>query len=200
MLLKGFTPTGTGFTTELDEEAATLLGVLLSETITVLDAPDVASYLSALLAEDRRDEPEDPALRVLLPSMSSDPEEAGTLRALTEDSLRAKKSGRLEEIQRALAHIVAGKTRTITISSEHVWSWLSGLNDLRLVLADRLGVAQSEDSEYWYLRVLSIFEDDEAEPQELSSDDLIGLVYSLVSWWQDSLLQAVQGEEPPSNL
>ncbi|MDO5049482.1 MAG: DUF2017 family protein [Actinomycetaceae bacterium] len=170
MLLRSFQATSRGFVTELDDEVALILQQLLGETITVLDAPSEQSFLSAITVDERRDEPDDPTLRILLPSMSADPEEAQTLRAMTEDTLRTEKSERLIAIRTALADIITGASNTIVVPAEHVWAWLSGLNDLRLVLAQRLGVESSDETEIWYQRVNAIFDGEGASAGSSSGE------------------------------
>ena len=200
MLLSEFRSTPGGYETTIDEDVAVLMQTLLGETILILDAPTQEPLLSALLSEDERDEPDDPTLKILLPSMSSDPGEASNLRALTEDALRTLKTERLQIIGRKLAELAASESRTFTIEREDVWQWLSGLNDLRLVLAGRLEVNSPDDTQYWYERAAALLAHDSAKPRKISAEELVGLVFVLVSWWQDSLLQAVQEGESASNL
>ncbi|MDK7143226.1 DUF2017 family protein [Gleimia europaea] len=200
MLLSEFRSTPGGYETTIDEDVAVLMQTLLGETILILDAPTQEPLLSALLSEDERDEPDDPTLKILLPSMSSDPEEASALRALTEDALRTLKTERLQIIGRKLAELAASESRTFTIEREDVWQWLSGLNDLRLVLAGRLEVNSPDDTQYWYERAAALLAHDSAKPRKISAEELVGLVFVLVSWWQDSLLQAVQEGDSASNL
>ena len=200
MLLSEFRSTPGGYETTIDEDVAVLMQTLLGETILILDAPTQEPLLSALLSEDERDEPDDPTLKILLPSMSSDPGEASNLRALTEDALRTLKTERLQIIGRKLAELAASESRTFTIEREDVWQWLSGLNDLRLVLAGRLEVNSPDDTQYWYERAAALLAHDSAKPRKISAEELVGLVFVLVSWWQDSLLQAVQEGDTASNL
>lgn len=200
MLLSQFRSTPGGYETTIDEDVAVLMQTLLGETILILDAPTQEPLLSALLSEDERDEPDDPTLKILLPSMSSDPGEASNLRALTEDALRTLKTERLQIIGRKLAELAASESRTFTIEREDVWQWLSGLNDLRLVLAGRLEVNSPDDTQYWYERAAALLAHDSAKPRKISAEELVGLVFVLVSWWQDSLLQAVQEGDSASNL
>ncbi|MBS5827068.1 MAG: DUF2017 family protein [Actinomyces sp.] len=200
MLLSEFRSTPGGYETTIDEDVAVLMQTLLGETILILDAPTQEPLLSALLSEDERDEPDDPTLKILLPSMSSDPEEASALRALTEDALRTLKTERLQIIGRKLAELATSESRTFTIEREDVWQWLSGLNDLRLVLAGRLEVNSPDDTQYWYERAAALLAHDSAKPRKISAEELVGLVFVLVSWWQDSLLQAVQEGDSASNL
>lgn len=200
MLLSEFRSTPGGYETTIDEDVAVLMQTLLGETILILDAPTQEPLLSALLSEDERDEPDDPTLKILLPSMSSDPGEASNLRALTEDAMRTLKTERLQIIGRKLAELAASESRTFTIEREDVWQWLSGLNDLRLVLAGRLEVNSPDDTQYWYERAAALLAHDSAKPRKISAEELVGLVFVLVSWWQDSLLQAVQEGDSASNL
>lgn len=200
MLLSEFRSTPGGYETTIDEDVAVLMQTLLGETILILDAPTQEPLLSALLSEDARDEPDDPTLKILLPSMSSDPGEASNLRALTEDAMRTLKTERLQIIGRKLAELATSESRTFTIEREDVWQWLSGLNDLRLVLAGRLEVNSPDDTQYWYERAAALLAHDSAKPRKISAEELVGLVFVLVSWWQDSLLQAVQEGDSASNL
>lgn len=205
MMLQSFVSQPEGYVTEIDDEVAVILQQLLGETITVLDAPAESSVLTAITVDERRDEPDDPTLRILLPSMSSDPDEAQSLRAMTEDTLRTEKSARLEAIDEALREVAGGLSNQIIVPRKYVWEWLSGLNDLRLVLAQRLGVETEEQRANWDQIVYEILEHDADsdpgdEPRELTRDEIVALVFVLVSWWQDSLLQAVQSEGSQSTL
>ena len=65
--------------------------------------------------EQRREAPPERTLRMLLPSMSEDKDDAARMRALTEDLLRREKSVRLRSIVSDLDHIVHGETDTLVI-------------------------------------------------------------------------------------
>lgn len=84
-----------GYVCNVSTQFLHLLRQLIEEILVVLDEPGELStfVLAATEVETTRDEPHDPALGSLLPPMSDDPPEAANLRALTEDFLRAEKSG-----------------------------------------------------------------------------------------------------------
>lgn len=198
MLISGFERCEFGYVAHLDDELAEVLQRLLGETITVLDAPDEATVLSSIVGEEEfREEPDDPTLQTLLPPMSDDPLEAESLRALTEDSLRTEKSARLQKILRALSEHVAGEKQAVLVETGEEWEWLSGLNDLRLVLAQRLGVG-TPGWDVMEARVTQLL--DNSSDVVVSLEEVIAIVYLVVSWWQDSLLRAVDLSEGASSL
>lgn len=198
-MISGFERCEFGYVAKLDRELSLILQQLLGETITVLDAPDDSTVLSSIMKEEEfREEPDDPVLQMLLPPMSDDPLEAESLRALTEDSLRTEKSARLQTILRVLRDHVAGEIDRVVVEDGQEWEWLRGLNDLRLVLAQRLNVGSDRWAELAQ-RVEYLLTSDTAEEVE-SADEVIAIIYHLVSWWQDSLLRAVELSEGASNL
>jgi len=97
--------------------------------------------------------PEDPVLKRLLPSAYKEIPDAAEFRRYTEDALREKKrahayliretliddEGLGEEIVQGDKDIESTSIR-ISIKSEDAWSWLGGLNDIRLALAVRLEI------------------------------------------------------------
>jgi hypothetical protein len=97
--------------------------------------------------------PEDPVLKRLLPSAYKEIQDAAEFRRYTEDALREKKrahayliretliddEGLGEEIVQGDKDIESTSVR-ISIKSEDAWSWLGGLNDIRLALAVRLEI------------------------------------------------------------
>ena len=119
--------------------------------------------------------------------MCEDDEEAGRLRALTEDSLRTDKSVRLRAIVGDLDHIVHGESDTLRIQPEAVWSWLGALNDIRLGLAGELGLSDQQDAQRIEELALS-------EPTGERSQT-VAAIYMLITWWQDSLLEAVNNSQ-----
>ncbi|MDO5729260.1 MAG: DUF2017 family protein [Actinomycetaceae bacterium] len=198
-MISGFERCEFGYVARLDRELSLILQQLLGETITVLDAPDDSTILSSIVTEEEfREEPDDPVLRMLLPPMSDDPLEAESLRALTEDSLRTEKSARLQMILCVLRDHVAGEIDQIAIDNGQEWEWLRGLNDLRLVLAQRLNVGSEEWDELAQRaeHLLTVACADETA----SVEEAIAIIYHIVSWWQDSLLRAVELSGGASSL
>jgi Domain of unknown function (DUF2017) len=92
-------------------------------------------------------------LKRLLPSAYKEIQDAAEFRRYTEDALREKKRAHAYLIREALIddeglgeEIVQGDkdlestSIRISIKSEDAWSWLGGLNDIRLALAVRLEI------------------------------------------------------------
>ncbi|MDQ1603470.1 MAG: hypothetical protein QOE01_1315 [Actinomycetota bacterium] len=121
--------------------------------------------------------PEDPALARLFPDgYHDDPEASADFRRYTEPDLRQSKRAAL---QAALDSMGEPGDR-VELSTEQAELWLRALNDTRLVLGERLGVT----------------EDLEALVAGLSEDDpRLGLfwVYDRLTYWQESLVQALMG-------
>ena len=126
--------------------------------------------------------PEDPALARLLPDgYREDPAAAAEFRRYTEPELRAEKRRKAETVLDCLSRIPHGGKLTLTV--EEAGSWLTGLNDLRLVLGTRLGIV----------------EDDQELQQNSDPDDprnyLISVYYYL-SYLQESLIGGLIKVEP----
>jgi hypothetical protein len=137
-----------------------------------LRLPDDERELIELLCEELRsrvdDEPEHPDLRRLFPpAHPDDAEEEAAYRNLVGNQLD---SGR----ERAIATVQA-TLRSDTLSAEEAESWLTVLNDLRLVLGTRLDVTEQMS-----------FDLDPSDPRaaELA-------VYAYLSWLQEQLVEAL---------
>ena len=180
--MEGFALRDGVYASSMSDGEALLLRQLATEVLVVLDDPGESTE-----TEQRRDEPRERTLRMLLPSMSEDDEDAGRLRALTEDSLRTDKSVRLRAIVGDLDHIVHGESDTLRIQPEAVWSWLGALNDIRLGLAAELGLSDQQDAQRIEELALS-------EPTGERSQT-VAAIYMLITWWQDSLLEAVNNSQ-----
>ena len=98
--------------------------------------------------------PEDPVLRRLLPDAYDDIEAAAEFRRYTEHGLREKKRAHALTIYEALIpqdeewnadNPIDRGSIEIDIAPIQVMDWLSGLNDLRLALAVRLGIEKNEN-------------------------------------------------------
>jgi len=145
---------------ELPPYAAGLLVNLTRQLIELLSdgEPTDASRdpLEAMLAMDGpRDAPEDAALRRLFPDARQDDEEAAAeFRRFTERTLR---DGKIRDARVVLTRVGAvdepadGDPEVdleFELDREEVRSWLRCLTDLRLTLAERLGVTANDDA-YW---------------------------------------------------
>lgn len=133
----------------------------------------------------------DPALSRVFPPMSlTDPELAGELRSLTMDDIRQSKLANLHAVVAALK---ASRGR-ILVRPDEVGTWLTALTDMRLVLASRLGINDDDDAERVHDLAVAAVED--PKPAANADDEFelaLASLYSGVTWWQESLLQAVAG-------
>ncbi|MPV37496.1 DUF2017 family protein [Georgenia subflava] len=136
------------------------------------------------------DAPADPALARLLPPMShDDPKLSAELRALTESSLRAGKVSRLETVWREL-RVPAGAQGAVVVRAGQEGAWLAALTDVRLVLAARLGIEDEADAEEVYARSRP-GRDRDADEDRDEVDDALATMYAALTWWQESLLEAM---------
>lgn len=127
----------------------------------------------------RRTRPEDPALARLLPDLVADSDatqgEAERLRALTEPVI-------VEGKREALAEAVGLLTQhPLRVPDDAAPRFASALNDIRLVLAQRLGIESEEDARRVH----------EAEDGDDEVERYMALLYGFVSWLQESLMTAL---------
>jgi hypothetical protein len=137
-----------------------------------LRLPDDERELIELLCEELRsrvgDEPDHPDLRRLFPPAHPDDAEAeAAYRDLVGNQLD---SGR----ERAIATVQA-TLRSDTLSAEEAESWLTVLNDLRLVLGTRLDVTEQMSFDL--------------DPNDPRAAELA--VYAYLSWLQEQLVEAL---------
>jgi hypothetical protein len=105
---------------------------------------DEAALFAQLEADLTVDPPADPAVARLLPDASrDDPELAQSFRRLTEQDLRERKRDSL-----ALAAAALRRAAPVVLDDSEAQALLKGLTDVRLVLAERLGIATDEDAEF----------------------------------------------------
>lgn len=177
------------FRARLEAPYSLLIVRLMREILVVLDEPgDLASFVSAATQiETEREAPEERALGLLLPAMSLDPEDASGLRALTEDFLRAEKSSRLRKVLTQIERSDDHGLGVVEIDEDGVWDWLGALNDVRLGLAGELGLETDEDVE-------RIEELAGGEPDG-TREESAAAIYALLTWWQDSLVAALNSPE-----
>ena len=135
-----------------------------------------------------------PFVEALLPDASEDPDTAVEVAAMTRGRLRALKS---ERARRVMAELIepTGAHGAVRVSAGTEQDWLGALNDLRLVLAQRLGIDSAEAAE----DVHAIAR--EAPPPH-ESDEFrwrrgAALSYDMLTWWQESLLRVLlRGQVP----
>ncbi|UFU04019.1 DUF2017 domain-containing protein [Ruania suaedae] len=127
--------------------------------------------------------PADPALARLLPDASvTDEEVSAEFRRLTEADLRETKTARLRMVWAALR----GPGEELRVSPEHAMDWASALNDVRLVVAQRLEIRTEEDAETLHAAAGSGAEEDGDRVREA-----LAMLYSALTWLQESLLQVM---------
>jgi Domain of unknown function (DUF2017) len=154
---------------------------LLSDGEAVMSAS--ADPLEAMLDLDEpRETPDDPALRRLLPDAhADDPVAAAEFRRFTERGLRESKMTDAMVVIESIGDIedVEGADLEFELDTDQARSWLRCLTDMRLTLAERLGVT-ADDEEYW---------------GSLPADDERVRVHEIYGWLGyllESLLDAVQ--------
>ncbi|MFC3299687.1 DUF2017 domain-containing protein [Arthrobacter agilis] len=183
-MAKSFKSTRRGITGALEPGEARLLRALLDDVVAMLEPETAASEdpLAALVgmsgADTEVSAPGDSAVRRLLPdAVRGDDDEALAFRRLTERSLREQKMGAL----RASALLL--ETSPVTLNDEQARLLAQALNDVRLVLADRLSIESEADAE----RLHEIADSKDVDDVE----SYLALVYNFVTWLQESLVQAM---------
>ena len=134
--------------------------------------PEERELLRTLPAQLRSlldEAPDDPSLERLFPPAYDDAESQAEYRRLMRDEL-------LDGRRRALA-VVEETIDLDRLTGEQAQAWLTGLNDLRLVLGTRLGVRDDELLERL----------DPADPRAPA----LGL-YAYLSWLQEQLVEALE--------
>lgn len=135
-------------------------------------------------APEERPAPQDPAVARLLPDAMphADEHERARQRALTEDALTAAK---LDDARRALQAL---RSTRVTVPHEQAVSFGRALNDVRLVLATRLGIETDEDAR----RVHAV--DDWRAAQDVEAT--MALLYNFTTWLQETLMDEMLSELP----
>nr|NLD40032.1 DUF2017 family protein [Actinomycetales bacterium] len=213
--MRGFVSGPGGYVSRVDETERSILARLAADVAALIadeedyvpplapdsatsdaesDAQDPIAYLDFDPAEAGVNEEYlalDPALARVFPPMSlTDPELAGELRSLTMDDIR---QGKLANLHAVVATLTASRGQ-VRVTPDGVGAWLTALTDMRLVLASRLGIDDDDDAER--VHDLAVVASRDPEPAATADDELelaLASLYSGVTWWQESLLQAVAG-------
>ncbi|MDO5723680.1 MAG: DUF2017 family protein [Flaviflexus sp.] len=193
--MQGFVRTRTGVRSAGAPGEFRLISSLLGDIIELLGGEtepgdDPLARLEAELAPAAQPT-DDPAVARLLPDMSEDPDQAEELRALTESTIRQAKVAHCALVRDQLA--AAGEV--LTIAEADIPAWLAALNDLRLVLASRLDIIDTEDADRVTRRAHAYAAGERAEDGDEVTRELT-VLYAMMGWWQDSLLQAVRFSRP----
>jgi hypothetical protein len=220
---RGFRRTRHGFRAKLDAQERGVLAHLFVDVYELLDdgaAADPDPLAAMIGIGTSVDLPDDPALARLLPDAhADDPEASSEFRRYTEQGLRERKRQCLET-----ARLTLGRSGSLTLDDAEAQAWLVALTDVRLVLAERMGLRTEDDHEVLMRRLGIPLEDDvDDEPTEIvvpgASDDratagpagsptsdpelddgermqLAAMVslYDFLTWLQETLVQAVCDE------
>lgn len=170
-----------GITGYLEPAERDLLRSLFDDVISMLEPEERANQdpLAALVGLDNEArEPSDRALKRLLPNVMKDDDAASLeFRRYTERSLRESKIGAL----RAAALGLDKEELVLTPADARHWS--TALNDIRLVLAERLDIRDDADAEHVHRM------QDWSQAEDVES--YLALVYNFTTWLQESLVQAM---------
>lgn len=170
-----------GITGYLEPAERELLRSLIDDVISMLEPEERAGQdpLAALIGLDMDvAAPSDRAVLRLLPDvMKNDDDASLEFRQLTERSLRETKIGAL----RAAALDLDKDELVLTGDGPRHWSM--ALNDVRLVLAERLDIRDEEDAGHVHLM------QDWSQAEDVES--YLALVYNFATWLQESLVQAM---------
>jgi hypothetical protein len=164
---------GDGFVARFDRNEVALLRTLTEQLTELLDpvaGTTADDPLPGLVVGGSESVPSDTALARLLPNAYADDDDASReFRQLTERGLANRKTGNARVVAQTLGS--GGKVR---IDADAAQAWMRTLTDLRLVIADRLGI----DSEH-----LVVADNDEARS--------LAEVYDWLGFVQETLVNAV---------
>jgi hypothetical protein len=164
-------------TVPTDDDA--LVGVVLVEPDEARILVSLADQLQALLAEALESPiDDDSAVRRVLPdAYRHDAELADEWRRLSRRGLVDRKIGFARTLATALAPVAdEGVARSVPLTMDAALDWVRGVGDLRLVIADRMGI---------------IVDGDEGAFGEPGLRD----VYDWLAWMQDGLVQLLEARE-----
>lgn len=157
------------------------------------DSDDPLLRLEAEFADVRAARPaRDPAVARLFPSdVVDDPHEAEEYRRYTQPGLVTARLERLDAFREYLDAIPA-PLRTVDLSEDQAAGWVPVLNDMRLVLAERIGIRNQEDYESLQLmRDADMVSPEGPEAEGVADTDDLVTLYESVSWLLDSLIRAL---------
>ena len=170
-----------GIRGHLEPAERDLLRSLFDDVISMLEPEERANEdpLAALVGLDTEArEPSDRAMRRLLPNvMKNDDAASLEFRRYTERSLRENKIGALKAAALSLDR------DDLVLTPADARHWATALNDVRLVLAERLDIRDDADADNVHLM------QDWAQAEDVES--YLALVYNFTTWLQESLVQAM---------
>jgi hypothetical protein len=158
-------------------DVAQLLSGVRIDELTDEERAALAQPAPPMLRAEHADAPDDPAVLRLLPDASRDePAVAAEFRRLTQDDLRARKLGRLVRLWEDLT----GDVDELRVPPAQADDVAGALTDVRLVIAQRLGVTTDEDADGLY--------DELGGPGTDAGRHYLVSVYTALTWLQESLV------------
>ena len=126
-----------------------------------------------------------PVIDALLPDASEDPEVALEVADLTRARLRGLKHERLKA---AIVELLepTGADGAVRVVRGHEQEWLGALNDVRLVLAQRLDIDGPQAAEATHAIARQEAPRDEDDDARWRRG--LALSYDMLTWWQESLV------------
>ena len=137
----------------------------------------------------------DPVIAVLLPQASEDPLTSMEVSSLTRARLRGDKVDRLVRLAAELRE-PSGPEDTVLVPPGQESDWLGATNDIRLVLAQRLGIESAQDAERVHTAAFQELPEEETSREQWYRGT--ALVYDMITWWQESLVSALFGGTGPA--
>ena len=216
-MAKGFSRSRRGIRAKFDDHEKALLAHLFVEVYELLDDQTAveADPLAAMVGIGTAVKPPaDPALARLLPDgHRDDPEASAEFRRYTEVGLRQRKRTGLETARRTL-----GRPGVLLLDDSEAQAWVVALTDVRLVLAERMGLRTDDDHERLMDQVMDAIdardEGDDADDvgdrpsSDLGGDpasDMVALevmlsLYDFLTWLQETLVAALVAPmtDPPT--
>ena len=156
------------------------------------DSEDPLRRLEAEFAGRDPREPADSAVKRLFPAASEDSTLAGEFRRFGQQDLADGKLADLRTVMSILDATGHGHSEVV-IDDEQALALLRAMNDVRIVLADRLDLQRDGDFDtVQMLQQIGERVEGATEPDdEQVGSDIVIAVYELLSWLQESLLRAL---------
>lgn len=194
-MARGFRRTRHGLRAKLDEGERAVLAHLFVEVYELLDDgtqtdPDPLAALVGIGTSV--DLPDDPALARLLPDAhKDDPDASSEFRRYTEQGLRDRKRQCLET-----ARLTLGRDGALTLDEAEAQAWLVALTDVRLVMAERMGLRTEEDHERLMRRLGIPLDGDLEELDEPAPDDDAGHTSGAGELLGEAVNEGLGADEP----
>ena len=157
--------------------------------------------------------PDDPALARLLPDAhKDDPQASAEFRRYTESGLRARKRQGLELALRTL-----DRGTLLRLNDAEAGAWLIALTDVRLVLAERIGLRTDDDHAVLEQVVAQLAEaepparsggsgsaeDDDEDDEGFAAGERLAMtlaLYDFLAWLQETLVEAMAATLPDRGI